>query len=182
MSQTSRACYFTPDDVPGLGSSSVDDCALVHGRVTHHTAETVRDALAWAVSVLVRLQLSRPGPHMAQSKLETVANKFTDYAPDQCQVRPAIPDPHEISEADRIYGWLALIPQHKYVLRRIVAARAIARSDGKPMYTYRQIGAAIGCPEPQAVSRWHRDGLALIARELNRAARPSAAAPLRRAG
>jgi hypothetical protein len=76
--------------------------------------------------------------------------------------RPAIPDAAAISRMDVAWGWLALIPQHRHVMRRIVAARALVSPvTGRHLIHWRRPGGAIGA-DYRAAQRWHNQGIEII--------------------
>ena len=59
-------------------------------------------------------------------------------------------------------GWLALIPQERYVLRRVVGARSLVHPiTDRHLYPWRRLGAAMGA-DHKAVQRWHAQGIAAI--------------------
>ena len=78
------------------------------------------------------------------------------------EVRPAIPSAARITAMDEAFGWLAYIPDDRYVLRRIVGARALVRpATGRHLYSWRRIGVLLGC-DHKAAQRWHAQGVAFI--------------------
>jgi hypothetical protein len=67
---------------------------------------------------------------------------------------------------DEAFGWLALIPEGQYVLRRILGARALVHPlTGRHLYPWRRLAAVLGS-DHKAVQRWHGQGVALLVREL----------------
>ena len=68
---------------------------------------------------------------------------------------------------DEAMGWIPLIPVDRYVLRRIVGARALVHPiTERNLYPWRRLAAAIGA-DHKAVQRWHAQGIALIVSALN---------------
>lgn len=81
-------------------------------------------------------------------------------------------EPKNIDRADAALTWLSLIPADKFVLRRVVGCRSmVSPVTGRHLFSWRKIGALLGC-DHKAVQRWHAQGVAIIASELNR--RPNA--------
>jgi hypothetical protein len=81
--------------------------------------------------------------------------------------KPPAPSAASITRADETLKWLSLIPQEKFVLRRIVALRSIVKwTTGKPTYTWRKIGDAVGA-DHKAIQRWHAQGIKIIVDALN---------------
>jgi hypothetical protein len=63
---------------------------------------------------------------------------------------------------DEAMGWIPLIPVDRYVLRRIVGARALVHPiTERNLYPWRRLAVAIGA-DHKAVQRWHAQGIALI--------------------
>ena len=77
-------------------------------------------------------------------------------------LRPAAPGPRDITRMDEALGWLALIPQDRFVLRRVVGARALVSPiNGRALFSWRRLAVLVGA-DRRAVERWHGDGIALI--------------------
>jgi hypothetical protein len=94
-----------------------------------------------------------------------------DALPDR--VRPATPSAKAISEMDEALRWLALIPDDKYVLRRIVASRLLVSPlTDRHLFPWRRIAGLIGS-DHKAVQRWHADGIAHIVRRLAQPVQPT---------
>jgi hypothetical protein len=63
---------------------------------------------------------------------------------------------------DEAMGWIGLIPDDRYVLRRIVGARSlVSPMTDRHIFPWRRLGAAIGA-DHKAVQRWHAEGIGLI--------------------
>jgi hypothetical protein len=76
--------------------------------------------------------------------------------------RPAVPPAARIDRMDDAWGWLSLIPQDRYVLRRIVGARALVHPlTDRHLYSWRKLGTVLGA-DHKAVQRWHAWGISLI--------------------
>ena len=72
-----------------------------------------------------------------------------------------------ITRMDEAMGWIPLIPVDRYVLRRIVGARALVHPiTERNLYPWRRLAVAIGA-DHKAVQRWHAQGIALIVSALN---------------
>jgi hypothetical protein len=103
------------------------------------------------------------------------------YGWNAARMRPPVPSPADIDMMDEALGWLALIPNDRFVLRRIVGARAlVAPLTGRHLYTWRRLGRAIGA-DHRAVQRWHADGIRCIARGLGGVTSAVSASPARAA-
>ena len=135
------------------------------------TPERIEAELQNAGRVLQALGIRGVWPGGAQSSMPEIVRDVNEgYGWDPGRVRPARPGPDEIAAMDRAFGWLQLIPGERWVLRRIVAARSMThRASGRTLYSWRRIAAMVGASH-MAVSRWHRQGLEIIAGELAPAA------------
>jgi hypothetical protein len=69
---------------------------------------------------------------------------------------------------DEAFGWLALIPEQKFLLRRILGARALVHPlTGRHLFPWRRLAAAVGA-DHKSVQRWHAQGLDMVVQALNR--------------
>lgn len=76
--------------------------------------------------------------------------------------RPAIPNAAAVSQMEATMAWLGYIPQARYVLRRIVAARLLVNPiTGKHVIHWRKLGAVLHCSH-EACRGWHAAGIAMI--------------------
>ena len=68
----------------------------------------------------------------------------------------------EIEEMGEVYAWVGLLPQHRFVLRRILQLRSqIDPASDKHRYSWRHIARIVGCNAVSA-RRWHGDALRLV--------------------
>src|SRR4051812_18736112 len=108
------------------------------------------------------------------------------YGWNAARMRPPVPSPADIDMMDEALGWLALIPNDRFVLRRIVAARALVAPltgrhlSGRHLYSWRRLGRVLGA-DHRAVQRWHADGIRCIARGLGGVTSAVSASPARAA-
>jgi hypothetical protein len=87
------------------------------------------------------------------------------------RIRLPVPGSARIDAMDEAYGWLGLIPQESYVLRRIVGARSLVNPlTDRHLFSWRRLAGMVGC-DHRAVPRWHADGIGHIVAALSR--RPS---------
>lgn len=76
------------------------------------------------------------------------------------------PSPQQVDAMDEALGWIALIPSDRYVLRRIVGARAlVAPGTGRALYSWVRIAVIVGAND-KSVKAWHGQGIDIIVREL----------------
>lgn len=90
------------------------------------------------------------------------------------KLRIAHPTGADIDAMDVAWAWLGLIPPDRYVLRRIVGARAlVSPTTDRHLFSWRRLGLLLGA-DHKAVQRWHGEGIARIVAAL--------AAPVTRVG
>lgn len=131
-------------------------------------AAYVQSRLTEAGSTLLALPNTGPSTRLRTGGLEWIRDVPALGARTQAKIRPAIPAAAAIDRMDRALAWISTIPQDKYVLRRVVGARAlVCPLTGRHVFSWRRIGLAVGA-DHKAVQRWHAQGVALIVAALNR--------------
>jgi hypothetical protein len=124
--------------------------------------DEVVERLERAGSTLLALRLTHGPMGYRSSMPEPVREVGQSYGWSQATVRPAVPSPQAIDLMDEAFGWVGLIPQDKFVLRRICNARALVNPlTGRHLYGWSAIARIIGA-DRKAVCRWHAQGIALI--------------------
>lgn len=119
-----------------------------------------------AGATLLSLPFTGFSTKLAQSRLDVVRCALEAYGWAATRLKPAVPDPARISRMDESFAWLGLIPPDRYVLRRIVGARALVSPlTGRHLFPWRRLGALLGA-DHKAIQRWHGTGIALIATAL----------------
>ena len=84
------------------------------------------------------------------------------------RLRPPVPDAARISRMDVALGWLALIPDDRFVLRRIVGSRMlVSPTTGRHLFPWRRLGTLLGA-DHKAVQRWHGQGIGLLVQALRK--------------
>lgn len=136
-------------------------------------AHEVIGRLEEAGATLILLPTAGRSPAMRTTRLDMIRAALDGYgvttqsAPAP-KLRPGSPDPGRVSRMDEALGWVTLIPLDKYVLRRIVGARALVSPlTGKHLYSWRRLGTLLGA-DHKAIKRWHAQGIALIVAGLAR--------------
>ena len=122
---------------------------------------------------LLAMRLSQPGPRPIRTGgLDFVREALEAYGWQDIKIRPAIPSPAEITAMDEALAWLSLIPNDRYVLRRIVGARCLMDPlRNRHVYTWRRLATTLGA-DHKAVQQWHAKGIAAIVDGLRRRAVP----------
>jgi hypothetical protein len=130
-------------------------------------AEFVVARLEEAGATLLSLPETGFSPRMRTGALAVVHSAAEAYGWSAARLRPAVPLPERITRMDETFAWLALVPDDRVVLRRLVSARALVSPlTGKHLYAWRRLGAVVGA-DHKAVQRWHAEGIKLIVRALN---------------
>jgi hypothetical protein len=143
-----------------------------HGDRTDAPATPVIDAahviarLEEAGSALLALPNTGWTTALRTSSLDIVRSAAEAYGWSNAAVRPPVPSSETISRMDEAMGWLALIPQDKYVLRRVVGARSLVHPiNDRHLFAWRRLGGVLGA-DHKAVQRWHAQGIDIIVRAL----------------
>ncbi|MGH7067730.1 MAG: DUF6362 family protein [Acetobacteraceae bacterium] len=144
-----------------IGSSS--NGAGPGGGGAGHTADSLIERLEEAGATLLSLPAGAgPRTDVRASRWPVVRAAVDAYGWSGARLRPAVPGASAISRMDEALGWISLIPQEKYVLRRIVGARALVSPlTGKHLFSWRRLGTVLGA-DARAVQRWHAKGIAAI--------------------
>ena len=142
-----------------------------------HTPDGLPTTPAWvqhmleeAGATLLALPSTGHSTHLRQGGLEWVRDAAVLLAPGSgpAPARPPAPHPAAIDRMDRVLAWLSLIPDGKFVLRRIAGARALVHPlTGRHLYPWRRLGTALGA-DHKAVQRWHAQAMQAISDALNR--------------
>lgn len=126
------------------------------------TAEEIVAHFEAAGATLLALPKQGYSTQMRTMRLDVVHNALDAYGWQNAAVRPPMPSAAAISQMDEVFGWLTLIPETKYVLRRIVGARALVHPVTlRYLYPWRRIGTMLGA-EHKSVQRWHGQAVALM--------------------
>jgi hypothetical protein len=131
-----------------------------------YTAEYVLHRLEDAGTTLLALPSGGHSTRLRTSSLDIVRAAAESYGWTEGRVRPPVPSAQRITWMDEAFGWLGLIPQDKYVLRRIVGARALVSPiTERHLFSWRRLAVVVGA-DHKAVQRWHANGIDAIVRAL----------------
>jgi hypothetical protein len=115
-----------------------------------------------AGATLLALPSSGYTTRLRASKLEFVASAAEAFGGKAATMRAPVPSASRITRMDEALGWIALIPQERYVIRRIVGARSLVSPvTERHLYSWRRLGAAVGA-DHKAVQRWHAQGIDML--------------------
>ncbi len=115
-----------------------------------------------AGSTLLALPGSGFSPRMSAGGMDVVRSAIEAYGWTENPIKPPVPSATRIDEMDEALRWLRLIPDNRYVLRRIVGARMLVHPvTERHLFTWRRIGKVLGC-DYKAVQSWHGQAIDLI--------------------
>jgi hypothetical protein len=107
---------------------------------------------------------------MRQMRFDIVHTALEAYGWQNATMRPPAPAATAVTEMDEAFGWLGLIPEQSYLLRRILGARALVHPlTGRHLYPWRRLAALVGA-DHKSVQRWHRNGIKMLVAALKAAA------------
>ena len=99
---------------------------------------------------------------LRSSSIEIVRTALEAYGWEAARIHPAVPAADKIDRMDEAMAWIPMIPQDRYVLRRVVGARSLVHPiTDRHLFPWRRLGAVLGA-DHKAVQRWHAQGIALI--------------------
>jgi hypothetical protein len=158
----------------GTRASRTDTAASV--KRPHHPEAYAIDAdfvvyrLEEAGATLLALPGTGWSTRLRTSSLEIVHTALEAYGWSGARLRPSVPTSDKITRMDEAMAWIPLIPQDRYLLRRVVGARSLVHPiTDRHLFPWRRLGATLGA-DHKAVQRWHAQGIAMIVAALNRAA------------
>ena len=121
-----------------------------------------------AGSTLLALPGTGWSTRLRSSSIQIVRTALEAYGWETARIRPAVPSGEKIDRMDEAMSWISLIPQERYVLRRVVGARSLVHPvTDRHLFSWRRLGVALGA-DHKAVQRWHAQGIALIVAALQR--------------
>jgi hypothetical protein len=126
------------------------------------------ERLEEAGATLLSLPSRGPSTRLAQLRHDVVHTALEAYGWQPQQVRPMTPSGAAIDRMDEALRWLSLIPEERFVLRRIVGARSLVHPlTLRHLFPWRRLGTMLST-DHKTVQRWHRDGITLILARLTR--------------
>ena len=124
-----------------------------------------------AGATLLALPATGYSTRLKASHLAVVHDACQAYGFDKGRIKPPIPSAAHITRMDEALGWIALIPQDRYVLKRIVGARSLVSPvTERHLFSWRRLGSVMGA-DHKAVQRWHAQGIDMLVTALARRVR-----------
>jgi hypothetical protein len=155
-------------DVLGSGIRNAGTVALERPAAVMDAAAILR-RLEEAGATLLAMPSRGYSTHMRAMRFDIVHTALEAYGWEAPALRPPAPSAAAISNMDVAFGWLRLIPEGSYVLRRIVGARALVHPlTGRHLYSWRRLATLLGA-DHKSVQRWHEAGLSMIEKALSAA-------------
>ena len=147
----------------GLGAGKND-----MKRIPRLTAEEIVSRFEAAGATLLALPGGGYSTHLRTMNFDVVHSALDSYGWQAAAARPPVPSAAAISQMDEIFGWLTLIPETKFVLRRIVGARALVHPVTlRHLFPWRRIGLMLGAYH-KSVQLWHEQAVEILIAELER--------------
>jgi hypothetical protein len=127
-------------------------------------AEYLIYRLEEAGRTLLALPHSGPSTRLRTARHDIVQSALEAYGWHSVEprLRPPVPSPAQITRMDEALDWIPRIPQDRYVLRRILGARAlISPITGRHLFSWRRLATLLGA-DHKAIQRWHAQGIDLL--------------------
>ncbi len=133
-----------------------------------------------AGATLLSLPKTGFSPALKTTAFPILREAAESYGWSVTEVRPAMPSASRISRMDKVLGYLTLIPQDRYLLRRIIGCRALVHPiSGRHLFSWRRLAEVLGA-DHKAIQRWHQEGIRIIIFALRRIAAEETAAQAER--
>lgn len=163
-----RARGRAPGPWPQPGHGAPHGAAHGAGEAAWHTAETLVARLEEAGQTLLCLPPGGYSPRLRTSAWTVLNSAAEAYGTAPARLRPPVPPAARITRMDEALSWLALIPDDKYVLRRIVASRMlVSPHTGRHLFPWRRLATLLGA-DHKAIQRWHAQGIDMMVSAVNR--------------
>jgi hypothetical protein len=116
---------------------------------------------------LLALPASGYNTRFRTGSFDIVRSALESYGWGAQPIRPNIPPAAQITRMDEALGWISLIPQDRYVLRRVVGARTLVNPlTDRHLFSWRRLALVLGA-DHKAVQRWHALGIDMIVSAVN---------------
>jgi hypothetical protein len=130
-------------------------------------AEEVVGRLEAAGATLLAMPRQGYSTQLRQMNFDIVHTALEAYGWQAAAARPPVPSAAAISAMDEAFAWLSLIPEQKYLLRRILGARALVHPlTERHLFPWRRLAGLLGA-DHKSVQRWHAQGVALLVDRLS---------------
>ncbi len=116
---------------------------------------------------LLALPASGYNTRCRTGSFDIVRSALESYGWSSQPIRPSIPPAAQITRMDEALGWISLIPQDRYVLRRVVGARTLVNPlTDRHLFSWRRLALVLGA-DHKAVQRWHALGIDMVVSAVN---------------
>ena len=145
MSQAVSTCEVSPLPAPVIAPA-------------HYVVARLEEAGA----AMLALPPTGYSTRLSSGALEIVRDWRESYGWGTPELRAPRPSAEQISAMDEAFAWIAHIPRDRFVLRRIVGARALVNPlTDRHLFTWRRLARAVGA-DHRAVQKWHAEAIGLI--------------------
>ncbi len=145
--------------------------SALHAASHRIDSEYVIYRLEEAGRTLLALPNTGPSTGLRTTRHDVVQSAVDAYgwARVDARLRPATPSACDVSRMDEALDWIHRIALDRYVLRRIVGARAlISPITDRHLFPWRRLGLLLGA-DHKAIQRWHAQGINVIVTSLKSA-------------
>jgi Domain of unknown function (DUF6362) len=148
----------------GIDTVSISQCSKERKR---WNPEEVVGRLEAAGATLMAMPQKGYATHLRQTKFDIVHTALEAYGWQSGVARAPVPSAADIGLMDEAFAWLALIPETRYVLRRILGARALVHPlTERHIYPWRRLATLLGT-DHKSVQRWHCEAVGLLVQALS---------------
>jgi hypothetical protein len=145
-----------------LGSGIRHGAPVVSGALQPLRAPQIVERLEAAGATLLAMPSTGYSTRMRQMRFDIVHTALEAYGWEAPALRAAAPSALAIMQMDEAFGWLGLIPEAKFVLRRILGARALVHPlTGRHLFAWRRLAAGLGA-DHKSVQRWHGEAVRMV--------------------
>jgi hypothetical protein len=139
---------------------------FIAGATPPRDAATIISRLDDAGAALLAMPATGYSTRMRQMRFDIVHTALEAYGWEAPALRAPAPNAAAITAMDEAFGWLALIPEENFVLRRILGARALVHPlTERHLFPWRRLAQILGA-DHKSVQRWHGQGVAIILRAI----------------
>ena len=115
-----------------------------------------------AGATLLALPGSGYSTRLRMAHWDVVQSAAEAYGWEAGRIRPPVPPAATITRMDEALRWIALIPQDRTVLRRLVGARCLVSPvTERHLFSWRRLAGVVGA-DHKAVQRWHGQAIDMI--------------------
>ena len=155
----------------GAGQGARKDIEMATNDIAFADAKALQIRLEEAGETLLLLPQRGYTTRLRTSTWNVLDEATEAYATHPARLHLPVPSAAKITRMDEALSWLPLIPDDKYVLRRLVASRMLVSPlTGRHLFPWRRLATLLGA-DHKAIQRWHGQGIDLLLGAVNRRCR-----------